>query len=127
MKITKKELDGYKKAKLDGGACANDNYNKELDRLNKKEVAIINQLGRNENATADIDNDGLADALEITKLSTEQDKVNKAHQAQLAKINHDSEKLAIEREKIKVERENMKNDEKIAKINASNRANKEKK
>lgn len=28
MKITKKELDGYKKAKLDGGACANDNYNK---------------------------------------------------------------------------------------------------
>ena len=28
MKITKKELDGYKKAKLDGGACANDGYNK---------------------------------------------------------------------------------------------------
>lgn len=28
MKITKKELDGYKKAKLDDGACANDNYNK---------------------------------------------------------------------------------------------------
>ena len=106
---------------------ANENYNKELDRLNKKEVAIINQLGRNENATADIDNDGLADALEITKLSTEQDKVNKAHQAQLAKINHDSEKLAIEREKIKVERENMKNDEKIAKINASNRNKKDNK
>jgi ABC-type phosphate transport system auxiliary subunit len=60
-------------------------------------------------------------------MSTEQDKINKAHQAQLAKINHDAEKLAIEREKIKVERENMKNDEKIAKINASNRSNKEKK
>ena len=66
-------------------------------------MAIINQLGRNENATVDTDNDGLADALEITKMSTEQDKINKAHQAQLAKINHDSEKLAIEREKIKVE------------------------
>ena len=106
---------------------ANENYNKELDRLNKKEVAIINQLGRNENATADTDSDGLADALEITKMSTEQDKVNKAHQAQLAKINHDSEKLAIEREKIKVERENMKNDLAIAKENAKNRSKKDNK
>lgn len=103
---------------------ANENYNKELDRLNKKEVAIINQLGRNENATADMDNDGLADALEITKMSTEQDKINKAHQAQLAKINNDAEKLAIEREKIKVERENMKNDLAIAKENAKNRSQK---
>ena len=106
---------------------ANENYNKELDRLNKKEVAIINQLGRNENATVDTDNDGLADALEITKMSTEQDKINKAHQAQLAKINHDAEKLAIEREKIKVERENMKNDLAIAKENAKNRNKKDNK
>ena len=90
-------------------------------------MAIISQLGRNENATIDTDKDGLADALEITKMSTEQDKINKAHQAQLAKINHDSEKLAIEREKIKVERENMKNDLAIAKENAKNRSKKDNK
>ena len=41
----------------------------ELDRINKKEVAIINQLGRNENATQDVNKDGIADALQVAQLN----------------------------------------------------------
>jgi len=38
-----------------------------------------------------------------------------------------NDKMSVEKEKLQVARENMANDEKIAKINASNRANKTKK
>jgi hypothetical protein len=105
---------------------ANENYQKELDRINKKEVAVINALGRNENATADVDRSGVADALEMTKLSTEEQKASRDFQAKMSEIaaknKQISEKLALEREKLQVDRENQKNDLEIAKINARNRA-----
>lgn len=109
---------------------ANENYQKELDRINKKEVAVINALGRNENAAADVDESGTADVLEMTNLSMQQAKAAQDYQMKMQDIQsknmQNMQKLEIEKEKLKVTRENMQNDLEIAKINASNRANKSK-
>jgi len=109
---------------------ANDNYNKELDRINRKEVAVIQALRHNENATADVDNSGVADALEITKMSQEESRAAKEYQLKMQEIQNKSmernQKMQLEREKLQVTRENMANDIEVAKINAKNRNNKNK-
>lgn len=108
----------------------NQNNQNELDRINKKEIALINALGRNENATEDSDNSGVADALEISNLSAQEDATNKSHEAKLADIRSKSmlgyNKLSVEREKLQVARENQKNDLEIAKLNAKNRGSSKK-
>lgn len=107
---------------------ANDNYNKELDRINKKEVAVIMALGRNENAMADTDQSGVADALEMANLANDQEKANKEYHLRMQEIQQqrvaEKNKLDLEYEKINVARENMKNDLAIAKQNAKGRAQK---
>jgi hypothetical protein len=116
---------------LNDAKIANDNYQNELDRINKKEIAVIQALGRNENATADLDNSGVADALEITKLTREQNKAEKDYQFKMADINSKNtlaaQKLQIEREKNQIARENMANDIQVAKENAKGRAAKKSK
>jgi hypothetical protein len=101
-------------------------FQNELDRLNKKEVALINQLGRNENATADNNNDGIADALETVRLTNEIENTNKEYNLKLQemqqKSKEQSDKIRLELEKIKVARENMKNDLQIANIQAKAKA-----
>jgi hypothetical protein len=113
-------------ARIKQEEMANDNYQNELDRINKKEVALINALGRNENATADEDSSGVADALEISNMAAEETRANKDHEAKLADIQSKTSlgynKLSVEREKLQVDRENQKNDLEIAKINARNRS-----
>ena len=107
---------------------ANENYQKELDRINKKEVAVINALGRNENAAADTDESGTADVLEMTNLSMQQQKAAQDYQMKMQDIQsknmQNMQKLEIEKEKLKVARENMANDLAIAKENAKGRAKK---
>jgi hypothetical protein len=107
---------------------ANDNYQKELDRINKKEVALIQALRNNENATADLDNSGVADALEITRLTQEENKASQAYQLKMqeiqSKLKESNDKKQIEMEKLKVARENMANDLQVAKENAKGRNNK---
>lgn len=109
---------------------ANDNYQNELDRINKKEVAVIQALGRNENAANDADNSGTADVLEMTNLTMQQNKAAQDYQLKMqdiqSKNNQAMQKLQIEKDKLNVARENMKNDVEVAKINASNRASKNK-
>lgn len=104
---------------------ANENYNKELDRLNKKEVALIQSLGRNPEATADTDKSGVADALEMSRLSSEEAKATKEYNLKLQEIQSkqlsERSKLDLEYERLKVERENMKNDLQIAKENRKGR------
>ena len=104
---------------------ANENYQKELDRLNKKEVAVINALGRNENAGADNDQSGTADILEMTNLSMQQNKAAQDYQMKMQDIQSKNtqamQKLEIEKEKLKVTRENMANDLAVAKENAKGR------
>jgi hypothetical protein len=107
---------------------AHDDYQNELDRINKKEVALINSLGRNENAAADEDSSGVADALELSNMSLQQVKAEKDYQAKMADINSKSsiaaQKIEIEKEKIKVDKLNQANDLAVAKENAKGRTNK---
>ncbi len=111
---------------------ANENYQNELDRINKKEIALINAEAKSMGmGLADVDASGVPDVLEISKLATEQDKASKDFQARMADINSKNrlaaEKLAVEKEKLQVARENQANDLAIAKENAKGRAKKPKK
>jgi len=111
---------------------ANENYQNELDRINKKEIALINAEAKSMGmGLSDVDASGVPDVLEISKLATEQDKASKDFQARMADINAKNrmaaEKLAIEKEKLQVARENQANDLAIAKENAKGRAKKPKK
>ena len=74
-----------------------------------------------------MDNNGVPDAFEVSKLASEEARASKDYQVKMADIQSKNaqalKKLEIEREKLAVERENMANDLQIAKINAKNRAN----
>lgn len=115
----------------------NENYNKELDRINKKEVAIINSLGFGKVQGEDVNENGTPDVMEISRLNMDMAQAERAHNAELQRIALERDKLnqqrqeslnklEVEKDKNKVARENMKNDLQIAKINARNRANKQK-
>ena len=110
---------------------ANQNHQNELDRINKKEVAAINALSRNENATQDLDNSGVADSLEVTNQLSAIDKANKDYNSTMAKISSDNSlkraELSVKREALQVERDNQVNDLAIAKTNAKGRETKAKK
>jgi hypothetical protein len=117
-------------ARIKQEEMANQNNQNELDRINKKEIALLNALGRNPEATADTDSSGVADALEISNMAAEEAATNKAHEAKLADIHSKTQlgmqKIDVEREKLQVDLKNQKNDLDIAKINAKNRATKKK-
>jgi hypothetical protein len=105
---------------------AREDYQNELDRINK-EVAAINASSRNENALADNDNNGIADALEITNLALQENRAKQDYQTKLSDI-HSKNKIAayknsIDKEKLQVDRENMANDLAIAKENRKGRNN----
>lgn len=110
---------------LEERRMANENYNKEMDRINKKEVAIISALGFGKQEGEDTNANAIPDLYEASKFSLERDKVAQERQLKLIEIQQDNkkeaEKLEIEREKIKVARENMKNDLQIARENAKGR------
>ena len=108
---------------------ANENYQNELDRINKKEIALINAESKSMGmGLADVDASGIPDVLEISKLANEQSRATRDYETKIADIASKnrlaSEKLAVEKEKIKVARENMQNDLAIAKENAKGRAKK---
>jgi len=109
---------------------AHDDYQKELDRINKKEIAIISAEGYGKVQGEDLNQNNVPDVYEMSKLSHEQEKAAKDYQIKLAEINSKNkqaaDKVAHEREKLQVEKENMKNDLEIAKINAKNRSSKKK-
>jgi hypothetical protein len=106
---------------------ANENYQNELDRINKKEIALIAAESK-AGPLSDVDVSGTPDVLEISKLATEQSKATKEFEAKMADISSKNrlaaEKIAVEREKLKVARENQANDLAIAKENAKGRAKK---
>ena len=108
---------------------AHDDYQNELDRLNKVQIAMINAESKGGPLT-DADTSGTADVLEMDKLAHEQSKAQSDYQAKMADIDSKSrlaaDKLRIEREKLQVARENQANDLAIAKENAKNRAKKSK-
>jgi hypothetical protein len=97
-----------------------ESHEKELDRLNKKEVALIGALSKNPAATADNDGDGLADALEVTRQTQEAQMADRNYQMELSKMaasNKEArDKTFLELERIKVEREKMKNDKEMTQL-----------
>ena len=106
---------------------AHDDYQKELDRINKKEIALIAAESK-AGPLSDMDTSGVPDVLEISKLAFEQSKAAKEYEAKMNDIQSKNtlaaQKLQVEREKLKVARENQANDLAIAKENAKNRASK---
>ena len=108
---------------------ANDNYQNELDRINKKEIALINADAKSMGmGLSDVDESGVPDVLEISKLASEQNKANRDFDLKMADINTKnrlaSEKLSVEREKLQVARDNQANDLAVAKENAKGRSKK---
>ena len=104
---------------------ANENLQNELDRVNKKEIAIINAMSKEGSATQDLDSSGSPDSLEIEKLAIQQSTARKNYESKMADINSKNslaqQKLQIEREKIKLARDNQANDLAVAKMNAKGR------
>jgi len=110
---------------------ANDNYQAELDRINKKEIALINAEAKSMGmGLSDVDASGVPDVLEINKLAMEQSKAAKDYQLKMndiqAKNKLAADKIQIEKEKLQVARENQANDLAIAKENAKGRNKKTK-
>ena len=109
---------------------ANDNYQKELDRISKKEIAIIQATGFGNVEAEDINANEIPDVLEVSKLANEQSKAARDYQMKMADIQSKNtlaaQKLQVEREKLQVARENQANDLAVAKENAKGRAKKPK-
>jgi hypothetical protein len=107
---------------------AHDDYQKELDRINKKEIAIIQATGFGKVESEDVNQNIVPDVLEVSRLAGEQEKAVKDYQIKMADIssknNLAEKKLQVEMEKLKVSRENQANDLAIAKENAKNRSKK---
>lgn len=109
---------------------ANENYQNELDRINKKEIALIAAESKS-GPLSDVDMNAVPDVLEMSKIAGDQTKAMKDYEIKMAQINSQNsqaaQKLEIEKEKLKVARENQINDLAVAKENAKGRANKKSK
>jgi hypothetical protein len=109
---------------------ANENYQKELDRLSKEKIAIIQATGFGNVESEDINANAIPDVLEMSRLAHDQDKATKDYGMKMADIQSKNkqanDKLSVEREKLQVARENMANDLAVAKENAKGRATKKK-
>jgi len=109
---------------------ANENYQAELDRINKKEIALIAAEAKNMGPLSDTDASGTPDVLEIDKLAMAQSKAERDYQTKMMEVQTKNQlaaqKLEIEREKLKIARENQANDLAVAKENAKGRAKKTK-
>ena len=103
-----------------------DDKQKELDRINKKEIAIIQSLGFGKVEGEDADNDAIYDVLESSKFTAEREDAAKAHTLKLIelqnKMKQTADKKMLEEKKIDLAEKNMKNDLQIAKLNAKGRA-----
>ena len=108
---------------------ANDNYEAELDRINKKEIALIAAESKS-GPLSDADQSGTPDVLEMEALLGQQSKAAKDYEVNMQDIASKSkialDKLAVENKKIDVDLKNQENDLAIARINASNRGSKSK-
>jgi hypothetical protein len=109
---------------------ANDNYQKELDRINKKEIAIIQATGFGRVESEDANANAVPDVLEASRFASEEASAARDYQLKMSDIHNKNrlaaEKLQLEREKLQVAKENQANDLAIAKENAKGRNKKSK-
>jgi len=104
---------------------AHDDYQKELDRLSKEKIAIIQATGFGKVESEDVNANAVPDIMEVSRLAHDQDVATKNYQAKMAdlqsKNKQATDKMSIEKEKLQVARENMANDLAVAKENAKGR------
>ena len=97
-----------------------ENYNKELDRINKKEVALINQVGKNPLAEIDNNHDGIPDNLQNANLQVVKDRDERDHTVKLLQIQQKDRDLEarqeMEKSRLQAEKEKAANDLKIKKL-----------
>jgi hypothetical protein len=107
---------------------AHDDYQKELDRLSKEKIAIIQATGFGNVESEDVNANAVPDVMEMSRLTHDQNTAAKDYQTKMADIasknKQASDKMSIEKEKLQVARENMQNDLQVAKENAKGRNNK---
>lgn len=103
---------------------AQESHEKELDRINKKEIAILQSLGRNENAVADTDGNGVADALEVTRLNQDINAANKDHDVRLQELaikeKERQDRIFLEMKKLENEKEKLATSLQIEKMKLKN-------
>jgi hypothetical protein len=91
-----------------------DDYQREMDRINKKEIAIIGALGFGKVKGEDTNANQIPDVFEASRFALERDSANKEHQLRVMEMNADNknrnEELKIEKERIKNEKEKLKNE-----------------
>ena len=106
---------------------AHDDYQNNLDRLNKKEVAIIQATGFGKTTNEDANQNTIPDVLEVSKLAHEQTKATQDFTSKMAEIQSKNKefnsKMAIEQEKLEVARSNQINDLEIARLQAKAKQN----
>jgi hypothetical protein len=116
-------------AQMQQEKIAHDDYQNELDRLNKVQIAMIAAESKAGPLT-DLDTSGTPDVLEMNKLAAEENKAATAYQTELMRIQQQNkiaaDKMSIEREKNSIALKNQANDLAIARENAKNRASKSK-
>jgi hypothetical protein len=104
---------------------AHDDYQKELDRLSKEKIAIIQATGFGNVESEDVNANAIPDVLEMSKLAQAESKATKEYGLKMAdlqsKTKQANDKMSIEKEKLQVARENMANDLAVAKENAKGR------
>jgi hypothetical protein len=115
-------------AQLQQEKQANDDYQRELDRLSKEKIAIISATGYGNVPSEDENSNAVPDVLEMSRLANDQDKAAKDYGLKMADVQSKNkqaaDKMSIEKEKLQVARENMANDLAVAKENAKGRNNK---
>lgn len=74
-------------AQTEQAKIVNDNYNKQLDRVSRERVALLNASGRDSTLLNDADNNGTADALDATAMSNDIMMANKQHALEQARLN----------------------------------------
>jgi hypothetical protein len=107
---------------------ANENYQRDLDRINAKERAIIQTFSRQQNNLVDTNQDSIPDLIQVSQLSADISAANNNYSHVIQKINLEKEKItkdreielkkiALEKDKLNLEEKKMKNELKIAQYN----------
>lgn len=80
-----------------------------LDRLSKESIALLNASGRDTSVLNDVDNNGLADALEVSRFGQEITSSNRQYELEQSKLQNDAVnqqyKIAQEQQKQKIDKE----------------------
>ena len=102
----------------------NDNYQNELDRINKKEVALINSFSKQKDNTKDNDGNGIPDILEVSRLGLDEKVADREHVTNLAKvaaeIKKSNDNFKLEMEKLKVEKSKLIQDKELTEKELAN-------